>query len=748
LAIDCIGTAFKTLGATLRRISTALVATLASLAVGHAVAQTTPALTYPAAMRDDTIDHLFGTAIPAPYRWMEDATNPALAQWVDAENQLTRRYLDALPLHAWFQTNLKSLWNYEKFNAPRRVAGKLFFQRNNGLENQSPIYMQDELGTAPKMVLDPNALSPDGSVALGEFVPSPDGRWLGYALSAGGSDWYEYHVRDLKTGQDLKDVVRWAKFSDISWTNDGKGFFYSRYPTPAEGKALTAAVRDQKLYYHVIGHDQSEDRLVYERPDKPEWFIGASVSEDGHYLYIQMSNGAASNNDFYYANLGDPAHTRIDPPIVPLFTKNDAEYMQLGNIGSTLFMQTTAGAPKRRIVSFDLAHPDAAHWKTVVPESKQVIDEALLAGGKVVVQYLVDAKSALGVFDPDGRRLPTPQTPGIGSIDGLSGRNDMPELFYGFASFLQPNTIYHVDLTSGKTDTFAQPKIAFDASKYVTRQVFYRSKDGTRVPMFITMRKDLPLDGRNPTVLYSYGGFKDPVTPYYSPSVTAWLELGGIYAVANLRGGGEYGEAWHQAGMLANKQNVFDDFMAAADYLEKSHYTSPQRLSVQGYSNGGLLVGATITQHPAGMGAAYAGAGVMDMLRFDRFSGGALWVPEYGSPQNPLAFKWLRAYSPLQNIKDGTCYAATIVTTSDHDDRVVPSHSYQFVAALQHAQSCANPVLIDVATQTSHGYMPTDKRIAQAADVWSFLGHNLGVTAPSGMLNAATGDTAQAAVIK
>ncbi|MER3547420.1 MAG: S9 family peptidase, partial [Rhodanobacteraceae bacterium] len=427
----------------------------------------------------------------------------------------------------------------------------------------------------------------------------------------------------------------------------------------------------------------------------------------------------------FFADLGDPQHPKIDAPIKPLFTANDAEYTPLGNIGDTLFVQTTKDAPNRKIVSLKFSDP--SHLTTVVPESRNVIESSLLAGGEVAVQYLVDAKSEVKLFGTDGAPKTTLTLPGIGSVVGLSGRNDTPELFYGFTSFLYPTTIYRYDMASGKTETFAKPKVNFDPSQYETKQVFYQSKDGTRVPMFITARKDLKLDGSNPTILYAYGGFDINITPNFNPMLPVWLEMGGVYAVPNIRGGGEYGEAWHHAGMLSKKQNVFDDFAFAAKYLIAQKYTSTPHLGIQGYSNGGLLVGASITENPKLFGAAYGGAGVMDMLRYQKFSGGALWAPEYGTSEDKQAFQWLYKFSPVQNVKDGTCYPPTIITTADHDDRVVPSHSYKFVARLQHAQSCDNPILLRVETKTSHGYMPTDKRIAQTADVWAFMAWNLGI---------------------
>ncbi|MGH8212742.1 MAG: prolyl oligopeptidase family serine peptidase [Rhodanobacteraceae bacterium] len=700
---------------------------LAVLLVTSLAAQADPPgkLAYPQARRDNVVDNYFGTKVPAPYRWMEDLNNPEVAKWVEQENTLVSTYLDGIPERGWVKQRLTQLWNYEKVSVPFRDAGKLFFRKNSGLQNQFVVYEQDAIGTNPREVIDPNKLSPDGSIALQGISVSNDGKSMSYSLSEGGSDWETVHVRNIATGKDLPDEVHWVKFSGISWTNDSKGFYYSRYPAPPKGEAIQNRIENQALYYHVLGTKQSEDRKIYARLDLPEWIIGGQVSEDGRYLFVTLVNGTETKNELFYADLGDSKHPKIDAPIKPLFPANDAEYRPLGNIGDTLFVQTTKDAPNRKIVSLKFSDP--AHSTTVVPESRNVIESSLLAGGDVAVQYLVDAKSEVKLFGPDGSAKATLALPGIGSVAGLSGRNDTSELFYGFTSYLYPTTVYRYDIRNGKTETFAKPKVDFDPSKYETKQVFYKSKDGTRVPMFITARKDLKLDGSNPTILYAYGGFDINVTPGFNPVLPVWLEMGGVYAVANLRGGGEYGEAWHHAGMLSKKQNVFDDFAWAAKYLIAQNYTSTPHLGIEGYSNGGLLVGASITENPKLFGAAYGGAGVMDMLRYQKFSGGALWAPEYGTSEDKQAFQWLYKFSPVQNVKDETCYPPTIITTADHDDRVVPSHSYKFTARLQHAQACDNPILLRVETKTSHGYMPTDKRIAQTADIWAFMAWNLGI---------------------
>ncbi len=682
---------------------------------------------YPNTYRDTTIDNYFGTRVPAPYRWMEKQNSPKVEAWVEEENRVTFNYLDKIPFRDRINRRITKLWNYAKVGVPSQHEGRLFYSRNTGLQNQSPVYMEKETRGKARMVLDPNKLSPDGSIALLEYDASPDGKYLCYGLSQGGSDWEEFHVRNLATGKDFPDTVHWVKFSGIAWTKDNNGFFYSRFPEPKKGQALMTEAVGQELFYHKTGTPQSEDKLFYNLKDYPGWFVGGSVTDDGRYLFITLNKGTESRNKVFYVDLKDPEHPDLSSPINPLFEKDNAEYYPIGNAGTTIFLQTTHDAPNRKIVSFNINHPSPKNWKTVVPETRNVIQGSLIAGGHVVVNYLVDAKSEVSIFSLDGKDKTDLKLPGIGTVGELSGRTDSPVLFYAFTSYLYPTTVFRYDLRTGKSAAFHAPHVDFSPKEFVTKQVFYHSKDGTRIPMFITMKKRTKLDGENPTLLYAYGGFDISITPSFSPVNVAWLEMGGIYAVANIRGGGEYGEAWHHAGMLGKKQNVFDDFIAAAEYLIREDYTSTPRLGIEGYSNGGLLVGACETERPDLFGAVYAGAGVMDMLRYQKFSAGVAWVPEYGSSADSTAFQWLIKYSPVQNIRPGTCYPPTIVTTADHDDRVVPSHSYKFTAAMQHDQACNDPVLIRVETKTSHNYMPTDKRIAQSADVLSFMAYNLGI---------------------
>ena len=683
---------------------------------------------YPVAPRDQISDDYFGTRVEAPYRWMEDMQSPGLHNWVDAENRLTDGYLAKIPVRGWIAKRLTQLWNYAKETTPAQVAGsRIFFRRNSGLQNQFVLYVQDSPSAKARVLIDPNTLSPDGSVALIRYAPSPDGRYLAYALSEGGSDWETLHVLDVSTGRALPDTVHWVKFSDIAWTNDDKGFFYSRYPTPPKGNQINQQVIDQQLYFHSMGQPQSADRLIYRRPDLPRWIIEGDVSEDGRYLFVSLINGTAPQNELFYADLGSPDRPDVTAKLEPLYTRNDAQYAVVGVQKGTLYLQTTLDAPKTRVVATRLSDPAPAHWRTVIPEGKGVIEEADLADGNLIVESQIDATSRLSLYTTSGKKLRDLPLPTLGTVGALSARNDSDSIYFGFTSYLYPQRIYRYQVQQASTSTVFAPQVRFDPTLYDTKEVFYPSKDGTRVPMFIVARKGVKLEGRNPTVLYAYGGFDITVMPNFDPMLPVWLELGGVYAVPNLRGGGTYGEKWHEAGMLEHKQNVFDDFAWAAKYLIAHHYTSAEHLGIQGYSNGGLLTGASITQNPTLFGAAYIGHGVLDMLRYQDFSGGALWAPEYGTASSADAFKWLYAYSPLHNIRGGTCYPPTLITTSWDDDRVVPMHEFKFAAAIQRAQSCANPILLRTTGATSHTYMPTDKQIAQTADVWAFEGYNLGV---------------------
>lgn len=704
----------------------------ALLWAGMVAAQPAQKLAYPVAPRENTVDVYFGTKVPAPYQWMENLESPALHKWVEAENAVTDTYLAKIPVRGWITQRLTMLWNYAKETTPDQLAnGMLFFRRNSGLQNQSVVYVQSAFGATPRVLIDPNKLSPDGSIALAFGVPSPDGKYYAYALSQGGSDWETVHVLDVATGKQLPDEVRWVKFSGISWTNDNRGFYYSRYPQPPSGEnQINQKVVNQKLYYHALGTPQTSDRLIYSVPAHPEWIVGGSVSEDGKYLFVFVVNGTSPNNQLLYADLGNPAQPDIGAKLQPLYMKNDAAYAPIGHIGNTLYLQTTLDAPRGRIVAAHFSRPNPASWRVVVPQAEGVLADSTMTNGRILADYQIVAKSRLQLFDTTGKLLHTLALPTLGTVGGISARNDTQTAYYAFTSYLYPTTLYRYNVADNRTSVYFKPDVKFDPSPYDTRQVFYTSKDGTKVPMFIVARKGLKLDGSHPTVLYGYGGFNISITPGFNPMLPVWLEMGGVYAVANLRGGGEYGEAWHQAGMLGHKQNVFDDFAWAAKYLIKEGYTSAKHLGIQGYSNGGLLTGASITQHPELFGAAYIGHGVLDMLRYQKFSGGALWAPEYGTSNIKKDFEWLIKYSPLQNIREGTCYPPTLITTSWDDDRVVPSHEFKFAAKIQQAQACDNPILLRTTGSTSHVYMPTDKQIAQTADVWAFEAYNLGITAP------------------
>ncbi len=699
-----------------------------TLAGGAFTAEST-ALKYPEAKRGDVADDYFGTKVPDPYRWLEDVDSPETKAWVSAENDLTRKYLDALTGREALKRRITELWNYPKTSVPFREAGRLFYRHNSGLQQQSVLYMRPTLTAEPKLLLDPNAAWPDGSVAVRSTSPSTDGKLLAYSTSEGGSDWETLRIRDIATGKDLPDQLEWVRFSEIAWTKDGKGFFYSRYPQPPKGQELQAAARDQKIFYHRIGAPQAEDRLIYERKDLPTWYMNGSVTEDGRYLVISLTRGADRRNRLYVVTLGDPLKPNVAAPVKPLVEEDDAEHSFLGNTGTTFYLCTDLNAPKRRIVSFDVSRPDRKGWRTVVPEAADPIEEPLLAGQRVVLLYLVDVQSHVRVFTLAGKPEGEVRLPGVGSVDGIRGRNDTPELFYSFTSPLNPSMVYRYDLKTGKTAPFGGERPAFDPSGYETKELFCKSKDGTRVPLFLTARKGLPLDGSNPTMIEGYGGFDISMLPSYDPDVPAWLERGGVYVTAILRGGSEYGEEWHKAGMLEKKQNVFDDFIAVAEFLVREKYTSPAKLAIRGGSNGGLLVGAVMEQRPDLYAVALPAVGVMDMLRFDKFTAGAGWVSEYGSSSDPKMFPVLLAYSPLHNLKPGTCYPATLVTTADHDDRVVPGHSFKFAAALQAAQGCPRPVLVRVETQASHGYAATEKRIQILTDIWAFTMANLGMPA-------------------
>ncbi len=706
------------------RISGALATTILLLSCQNATEPSRrTALTYPTARRDTTVDDYFGTPVPAPYRWLEDLDSPETKAWVKAENVLSASYLAAIPGREAIRSRLTSLWNYERTDVPVREGGRTFFTRNDGLQPQSVLYVVDFPGAPPRGLLDPNTLSSDGTVALGGWQVSHDGRRVAYALSSGGSDWREWHVRDVGTGRDLPDVVRWSKFSRAAWAPDDSGFYYGRFAQPAEGVALKQANYSQKLYLHKLGTSQAEDALVYERPDHKDWQFGSIVTEDGRYLVIPVRVGTDRRNMVFLRDLRDSLSAVQE--LLPAF---DASYDFIGNDGPVFYLRTDNGAPLGRVIAVDTGNPSPEAWREIIPEQSDTLQGVHLIHETFVATYLANAATAVRLFHIDGTPAGRVALPDLGTAQGFTGRRKDATTFYSFAGFTTPETIYALDLTTGRSTVFEAPGMAFEPAAYVTKQVFYTSKDGTRVPMFVSHKKSVTLDGSNPTLLYAYGGFDISQTPRFSVPRLVWMELGGVWAVANIRGGGEYGEAWHRAGMLKNKQSVFDDFVAAAQWLVDNHYTSAKRLAITGRSNGGLLVGAVLDQRPDLFGAALPAVGVMDMLRFQKFTIGWAWVSEYGSSDDPDMFPVLRAYSPLHNIRPGTHYPPTLITTADHDDRVIPAHSFKYAAALQAAQGGDAPILISIQTRAGHGAgKPTDKKIDEATDELLFLTKSLDV---------------------
>ncbi len=690
---------------------------------------------YPPARKSEQVDDYHGTKVADPYRWLEDLDSPETKAWVAAENALTFGYLRDLPERAPIKARMTKLWNYPKFGLPTKQGGQYFFTKNDGLQNQAVLYVQASLASTPRVLLDPNTLSKDGTVALTSTAVSDNGKWLAYGTAAAGSDWNELRVRDIASGSDRTDVVKWVKFSGLAWTHDSRGFLYSRFPAEnaEQGNAKTfGALKDQRLYFHVLGTDQAEDVMINEIPETNSMFVNGDVTEDGRYLVVSFARGDNNNNLVHVVDLQNPDQPVISGASLKLVDTWDAEFNVLGNVGATLYLDTNLDAPKRRIVAVDLAHPQRPHWKTIVPESGDRISAAGIVGGKLVVQTMHDVAAVLAVYRLDGNPVGRVDLPGIGNVLGISGRQDSPELFYSFTSFTQPTAIFRRDLDTGESAVFQAPQVAFDPSIYVTEQVFYPSKDGTKVPMFITHKRGMALDGHNPTLLYAYGGFDISVTPAFSVANLTWLEMGGVYAVPNIRGGGEYGKAWHEAGTKERKQNVFDDFIAAGDWLCAHGYTSHDELVISGGSNGGLLIGAVLNQRPDLARVAFPAVGVMDMLRFHKFTIGYAWIADYGSSDDAAAFKYLSAYSPVHTVKAGAHYPAVMVTTADHDDRVYPAHSFKFTAAVQAAVAGvpgAGPIFIRIETNAGHGAgKPTTKIIEEASDKLAFAAHILRMT--------------------
>lgn len=691
-----------------------LLAALLSPALGEKIS-------YPPSRRSNTTDQLHGTTVPDPYRWLEELNSTETSAWIKAQNKISESYLKATPGRDSLEKHLTQLWNVERYGIPFREGGRYFFTKNDGLQNQSILYTSDSLETEPKVLLDPNSLSSDGTVALGSYEVSPNGRFLAYSTSKSGSDWIDWHIRDIASGKDLPDHLLWSKFSGASWSKDSKGFYYGRFPAPEKGEEMTATNLHKKIYYHRLGTSQEADQLVYERPQHPKEGLYAWVSEDGRYLLIQVTRGTDTRNGLFYRDLKRP-----DSPVVELLPEFDASYEFISNFGTTFIIQTDHEAPKQRVIAIDLARPDRANWQTIIPESPETLRSVSHVGGILIANYLKDARTEIRRFQTDGSPLASVKLPGLGTASGFSGKSGERETFYTFTSFTRPGTIYRYNTETNSSTVFRQPDTRFNPENYVSQQIFATSKDGTKVPMFVVHKKDLKRDGSNPTLLYAYGGFNISLRPSYSPATIAWLDLGGIYVMANLRGGGEYGEEWHRSGMRLKKQNVFDDFIACAEHLITENYTSSPKLAISGGSNGGLLVGACLVQRPELYGACLPAVGVMDMLRFHKFTIGWAWQAEYGKPDDPVDFVNLLRYSPYHNLKP-TSYPATLVTTSDHDDRVVPSHSYKFTAALQAAQKGNAPTLIRIESKAGHGAgTPTSKRIEAVVDKYSFLSRALG----------------------
>lgn len=717
------------------------------------VAMPAAAVEYPETEREPVVDaykNARGDTVEVvdPYRWLEEDVRESdrVAAWVAQQQAFTEAYLSQLPEHDAFEGRLTELWNFERRSAPSRLGKpgesprRYTYRRNDGLQNQSVLYLTDDPQADGRVLIDPNEWSEDGTVALASYSASRDGRLLAYLRSESGSDWRTARVLDIDSGEVREDAVRWIKYGGLKWAADGSGFYYTRYPEPEEGEAFQMQSQDPSVCFHRLGTPQSEDEVIYKDPDHPDWGTYLSVSEDGRWLILYISKGTDNQSQLYVRPASDPAAADPRDGWTRLVDDFENEFAALAIVDDQMYLWTDYEAPKRRVVRFDLSTAGEGSFRDglveVIPESEATLEYASLVGGKLLAGYLEDVASAVRVYSLSGEPLGAIDLPGVGTADGFGGWQNSEETFYSYSSYDAPPTTYRYDVASGESTKLFEPDVGVDFSKYTVRREFYTSKDGTRVPIFLTHRKDLVLDGENPTLLYAYGGFTISLTPGYSPSRMAWIERGGVLAVANLRGGGEYGEPWHEAGKLANKQNVFDDFIAAAEWLGAKGIARPGRIAIQGGSNGGLLVGAVMTQRPDLFGACLPAVGVMDMLRFHTFTAGQFWRDEYGSADDPAMFEYLRGYSPYHNVRPGVAYPPTLVTTADTDDRVVPMHSFKFAAALQHAQATRDPsigdagdapLLIRIETRAGHGAgTPTKKRIEQAADLWAFLWEHVG----------------------
>jgi prolyl oligopeptidase len=698
------------------------------IALGTALSAQTP-LRYPATHKAEVVEDFFGTKVADPYRWLEEDNSAETKAWVEAQNKLTFAYLEQIPGRSQIQARMTKLWDFEKFSAPFKRGKRYFYSYNTGLQNQAVLFVTEDPKATGQVLLDPNTLSKDGTVALSGISLTEDGRFMAYSVSVAGSDWQTWKVRDVATGKDLADEIRWSKASGASWRKDGSGFYYSRYEAPKEGGALTGVNNNHQLFFHKLGTSQSEDTLIYQRPDQPEWYLSGSVTDDGHWLVISCGKGTNPESSLFLQDLTTP-----NSPVGPFLDKMDAAYNVVDNEGDRFFISTNQGAPRNRLVAIRKGQTEPSTWTEIIPQSKgkDVLESVSLVGGRFIATWMRDAHSAIEFYDLNGKKTGDLALPALGSAGGFGGRREDRETFYTFGSFTYPGTIYRLDLKTGKSTVFRTPKVAFNPAGYDVKQVFYASKDGTKVPMFLVHKKGIKLDGQNPTLLYGYGGFNVSLTPWFSVSSMVWLEMGGVYAMANLRGGGEYGLEWYDAGRKDKKQNVFNDFNAAAEWLIAHNVTSTPKLAINGGSNGGLLVGACLTQRPDLFGAAVPEVGVMDMLRFHKFTLGWGWKSDYGSSETKEGFDTLLRYSPLHTIKPGVKYPPTLVTTGDHDDRVVPAHSHKFTATLQAAQAGPAPILTRIETSAGHGAgKPTAKQIAERADVLAFLVKSLGVKLPA-----------------
>jgi len=699
-----------------------------ALALAGTVLSATAPLAYPPTRRAEVVEDYFGTKVADPYRWLEDDNSAETKAWVEAQNKVTYAYLEQIPEREKLRARLTKLQNFERFGVPQQQGGRTFYTHNSGLQNQAVLLVVGAGDPSPRVLLDPNALSKDGTVALSGTSLSEDGRLLAYSVSTAGSDWQTWKVRDVVTGKDLGDEIRWSKFSGAAWKKDGSGFFYSRYDAPKEGGALTGVNKFPKVCFHKVGTAQDQDALVYERKDQPDWGFRSGVTEDGAWLVISQSEGTDRNNRVYLKDL-----TKSDAPVQPFLDAFDAQYSVVGNDGDLFYIKTNKDAPRSRLVAFPFGPKQA--WRELIPEAKghEVLSAVSLVGNTFVATWMKDAHSAVTFHGMDGKLRGNLALPTLGTADGFHGKRGDLETFYSFTSFAQPAAIYRLDLKTRKSSVFRAPKVDFDPAAYTVKQVFYPSKDGTKIPMFLVHKKGLKLTGQNPTFLYGYGGFNVSLTPSFSVSRVVWLEMGGVFALANLRGGGEYGKTWHDAGRLDKKQNVFDDFIAAAEWLIANKYTSTPKLAINGGSNGGLLVGACLAQRPDLFGAAVPEVGVMDMLRYHKFTIGWAWKSDYLVSDTKGGFEGLMKFSPLHTLKPGTNFPPTLITTGDHDDRVVPAHSHKFTATLQTAQAGPSPVLTRIETNAGHGAgKPTAKQIAERADVFAFLVKSLGMQLPAG----------------